>query len=392
MGVGRAGGRGEELPTGVRRRGDRFTAHAYDPDSPGGSKHLGTFASPEEAVAARELHVRSVERRRQGFRDWTCDEFAARWCVDDYLRPSATSNEYYRDAIRPFARDFAGVLMRDVTWDLGRLWVHGGVARPDLGPIVSRWKDAARVAGGWEVRAHPSNLKAVKAMFRDALKSNLIDATPFATITVRRSKGRKNIPPPSPMEVQEMVRAARRLFPRLPEIAAWIQLAAYSGLRLGELAGLRWEDINFEAGKIRVERQYRASAQQPEDRWSAPKNGNTREIVLTPPAADALLDLPRNIDGYVFHTERGRLLSQRTNFFYWAQVRAAMAERYPHLAGLEFHMLRHFYGTYLGDKGLTGRDIAHQLGHTDGGRLADELYIHTIPENSNSRVQTAFGM
>lgn len=378
-----------KLPTGVRQRGSRFTAHGYDPDRAGGSKHLGTFDTPELAAEARRRHQDAVARKRKGFRDWRCEDFAAIWCVSDYLRPQESSNLYYQDAIRPFARDFAGVLMRDVTWDMARLWSEGGVARADLGWLVSRWRDVEQVEGGWRVRAHRSNLKAAKAMFRDALRSGLIDANPFASISIRRSRGRKDEKPPTPEQVQALVDKAAELYEDVPDIAAMIQVAAYSGLRLSELCGLRWEDVNFEnpVRGLHVRRQLRSRVR--DEREALPKNGVTREIVLTPQAQAALRKLPRHVDGHVFHTRHGRRLSARTWQWYWSAVRSAV----PGVERMAFHMLRHFYGTQLGDRpGISPRDIAHQLGHQDGGRLAAELYCHTIVDNANARVGAVFGI
>jgi integrase len=342
----------------------------------------------DEAVAAKERHDRTVARRKRGFRDWTVGDFGAVWCVSDYMRPQVTSNAYYKNGIRPFVRDFRDVLLRDVTWDLARLWVYGGVARPDLAEVVSRWKGVEETELGLMVPSHERNLKPAKAMFRDAARSGLLDGvSPFASLAVRQGRGRKDVDPPSVATVQELVRAAREQYPELPDIWVMIQVAAYSGLRLGELAGLRWEDLDFERSTLRVARQYRGRAEEG-SRDALPKNGRTRRIVLTPPAADALRQMPRSIDGIVFHTQTGRHLSQRMWQWYWYPVRGAV----PAARRMPFHMLRHFYGTYLADKGMVGRDIAHQLGHTDGGRLADELYCHTIPENSNARVSAIFGM
>jgi integrase len=67
-------------------------------------------------------------------------------------------------------------------------------------------------------------------------------------------------------------------------------LAIRTGLRRGELLGLRWSDVDLEeAGKLRVIRQL----QRRRDGggrvfFSPPKSGKGRVIRLTPPAIDAL--------------------------------------------------------------------------------------------------------
>jgi integrase len=269
--------------------------------------------------------------------------------------------------------------------------VQGGAARPDLADVVSRWKGVERVelegvGEVWRVPPHLGNLKAAKAMFRDALESGLVDTSPFVGLRLKASEGRRRVQPPSPATVATLVRQAREMHPEVPDIAAMIQVAAYSGLRLGELCGLRWEDIDFERSVLRVERQYRGRSRV-DSQISAPKNGATRTIVLSPMAADALRGLPRHLDGFVFHTMRGRQMGSRMWQFYWDPVRRSV----PETRRMPFHMLRHFYGTFLGDKGQTSRDIAYQLGHSDT-RLVDRLYCHTIPENANQRVAALYGL
>ena len=45
----------------------------------------------------------------------------------------------------------------------------------------------------------------------------------------------------------------------------------------------------------------------------------------------------------------------------------------------------------MAEQGLSAQDIAFQLGHTDGGRLAPALYVHTYAVTARDRVQRAYG-
>ena len=58
---------------------------------------------------------------------------------------------------------------------------------------------------------------------------------------------------------------------------------------------------------------------------------------------------------------------------------------------LDWHSLRHVAGSLMAERGLSAQDIAYQLGHTDGGRLAQRLYIHTYEESARERIKRAFG-
>jgi integrase len=57
---------------------------------------------------------------------------------------------------------------------------------------------------------------------------------------------------------------------------------------------------------------------------------------------------------------------------------------------MDAYELRHFCGSHLADLGVSAQDIAHQLGHTDGGRKAQEVYIHTYEDRARDRLRRAF--
>ncbi len=59
-----------------------------------------------------------------------------------------------------------------------------------------------------------------------------------------------------------------------------------AGLRIGELLGLRWEDVHLEAGTMRVARTLSRANSGP--RFTTPKNGKGRSITLTKQAVEAL--------------------------------------------------------------------------------------------------------
>jgi integrase len=81
--------------------------------------------------------------------------------------------------------------------------------------------------------------------------------------------------------------------------------AVYTGMRLGELAGLRWIDVDLEGGKIHVKRSYRTT----------PKSGKARTLPLNPHLAPVLRtwkeSCPPTDEGLVFPAptpaQRGKL-------------------------------------------------------------------------------------
>ncbi|MBV9806807.1 MAG: site-specific integrase, partial [Solirubrobacterales bacterium] len=124
--------------------------------------------------------------------------------------------------------------------------------------------------------------------------------------------------------------------------AELVRVAAYAGLRRGELVALRWRDVDFAGRKLIVRR-----ALSGETEVRSTKSRRAREVPLPDQAAAALQRLRlrgefMGPDDYVFANRFGRRLDP-----------SALRRRYEcarDAAGLEpsrFHDLRHTYGSLL---------------------------------------------
>src|SRR5215213_12023560 len=141
------------------------------------------------------------------------------------------------------------------------------------------------------------------------------------------------------------------------------------GLRQGELLGLRWEDVDLEAGKLQVRRTL--SLTRDGHVFEPPKNGKGRSIELTQSSAyalrshlqhqlkeiEALGDEYRD-QGLIFPGEKGQPMRP------WTLTRKLqrMLERVglPHI---RFHDLRHTCATLLLGKGVHPKFVQELLGH-----------------------------
>lgn len=104
----------------------------------------------------------------------------------------------------------------------------------------------------------------------------------------------------TPAEVEALGRAAAT-----EQDAAIFLTAAYTGLRLGELRGLRWRDVNFAKRIVHVRRNVPAGGSE-----RVPKSGKVRSVPLVDRAAQVLDDLSRrehwtSPDDFVFPNALG---------------------------------------------------------------------------------------
>lgn len=169
-------------------------------------------------------------------------------------------------------------------------------------------------------------------------------------------------------------------------MAAIILFAAYKGVRPGELAAMRWTDLDPANRQAVISRALDGQGGE-----KAPKNGLALPIVLPPRALEALGMITRRYDStYVFHSPRGKRLSKGSLNYLWRPVAAAW--RAQGGRDVDFYELRHACATLLLERGLRPTDVAVQLGHTDGGRLVQILYGHPDEERALDRLLMAFSV
>jgi integrase len=154
--------------------------------------------------------------------------------------------------------------------------------------------------------------------------------------------------------------------------AELVRVAAYTGLRQGELRALRWSDVGEDV--LTVSRALSAGVE------SGTKGGHVRHVPLVPQAAAALERLRERgdftaRDELVFCNWLGRPLDES------ALRRRFMAARdAAGLRPLRFHDLRHTYGSLLASAGVPVTDIQSAMGHADVQTTARYLHARQASE------------
>lgn len=196
---------------------------------------------------------------------------------------------------------------------------------------------------------------------------------------------------PTPIEVQRMVQEANK---DDQDMAVLIALAAATGARRGELLGLKWSDVNFDADEVTFARsvavvggEWIEKGTKTDDVKVVPLSGYTKDGELITFARDILrrhrilmkeraaeADTSLTDDTPVFTYNLVHPISPDTASHYTRAI-ATRAKVDVHL-----HQLRHFAGTYLvgGDVDLaTTQDY---MGHSPGSPITLKFYAHPLPE------------
>jgi integrase len=162
--------------------------------------------------------------------------------------------------------------------------------------------------------------------------------------------------------------------------AELVRVAAYAGLRLGELLALRWRDVDFTGHALTISRAMSAGVE------SSTKSGHVRRVPMPDQAAAALDRLSRrenytSRDELVFCNVLGRALDGSALRRRFKRARDAAG-----LRPLRFHDLRHTYGSLLAAAGVDLVTIQAAMGHS--ALSTTSRYLHAKPASTQAEIFT----
>lgn len=228
-----------------------------------------------------------------------------------------------------------------------------------------------------------------------ALRWQLIAINPAKAVRPPRVE-RPMLDVPDRDQIAQILDASRGTWIEQP-----VLLAASTGMRLGETLALRWRDVDFETGVVRVTRAVEWSGRN--FTFAQPKSSRSRRTINLPQfAIDALrrwrkdqnerhlmagqewLDLDLVVDDGVGGPHRTDSVSAA----FRALMRRENIEPRP-----RFHDLRHGYATRLLEAGVHPKVVSEALGHASVSFTMDR-YQHVMPTmqaQAADAIQAALG-
>lgn len=202
----------------------------------------------------------------------------------------------------------------------------------------------------------------------------------------------KEAQPPSVRQVQSLIASADRYD---ASFGVFVRLAAATGMRRGELLGLRWSDVNFDKATIQVRRAVIAIPE-----GTAVKSTKTRanrRLVLDNATMKTLdrhysamvaraheCEDQLDPDGYVFSHE-----PDSTRPWHPDNATGAFRRLRGNNGISRLHDLRHFHATQLLMAGVPLKTVSARLGHAMGSTTIN-FYAHIL-EDSDQEAADAIG-
>ncbi|MEG0258098.1 MAG: site-specific integrase [Christensenella sp.] len=157
-------------------------------------------------------------------------------------------------------------------------------------------------------------------------------------------------------------------------------LCLYTGLRLGELCALKWEDIDMDGGVIYVRagmKRLKSGVVQ-----STPKTQSSQREIPVPVFIMRMLRQNRGqADGYVFVNAKGGAADMRT-----IQLRLRRMAKKLGLKGVHMHTLRHTFATRCLESGIRFEALSELLGHSTPN-ITLTYYVHCTRESKMKSIQ-----
>ncbi|MGM9941653.1 MAG: tyrosine-type recombinase/integrase [Bulleidia sp.] len=168
-----------------------------------------------------------------------------------------------------------------------------------------------------------------------------------------------------------------------------IMLSLHAGLRIGEVCGLSWEDIDFEQGLLKV--RHTVARVQNKDHEGKTISGL---ILDTPKTSASVRDIPLSavlndiLMKYYAHSESPFVVSFSDSFL----SPRTLEYRYHNVlkrcgvSDVKFHALRHTFATRCIESGMDVKSLSEILGH---GNVSVTLntYVHSSMERKRSQIE-----
>ena len=258
------------------------------------------------------------------------------------------------------------------------------LGRREIQEFLTQQKKDGNIRNGEKLSATSANmmLSVLNLAFEYACDMEYIEENPC--LRVRRTKAETKRIEAFTVEEQRAIESEiaksddRRLH--------GVLLCLYTGLRIGELLGLTWDDVDFTKGVIKITKTvYREKDE----------NGMWQLCIDTPKtkASDRVIPLPEYITNmlrqdsesaqtpYIVENKKGERMSIRSYQYLFEKLTERAGVR-----KLNFHALRHTFATRAIECGMDIKTVADIMGHKNAS-ITLNRYAHCMLDHKIEMMQ-----
>lgn len=214
----------------------------------------------------------------------------------------------------------------------------------------------------------------LSTILSDAVDDELISRNPMEKVKPPRSLVKEDIVPFTLEEVKALLGSSDAW------MESFLTTAFFTGMRTGELLGLKWEDINFVSKKIHIRRSIRQGVE------DTTKSGKDRLIDMLPVVAATLKKKYRENGlkyDYIFTSRKGTPYTEPSSITKWKWK--PLLKR----CGIDYRVLYNTRHTFATTMLLNGEDVlwvSKTLGHADISTTM-KYYVKYIEDKNQKRAK-----
>ena len=344
----------------------------------------------QEAIAI--LQQQAHEVRTQGWRDpmsVTLGEWYEYW-LDTYMKDTVKQSTYasYRSYLNKYFCVLGKILLKKLEPHTLQEFYNYKFREEGLSPKTLR---------NYHMALHKC--------LQQAVKEHLLVYNPCDAVTLPSGE-KPEISVFTNDQQRALVQASYR-----HRYGVFIRLDLCTGLRMGELLALKWEDIDFSTSQLHVRRTINRLAKyeahdgenKTEIVFGTPKTKNSRRTIpLTRTMADELARWKQQQaqdkiragdkytdDGFIVTNEFGHYFEQKTFKDYYDRLLED-----ADIGHFTFHALRHTFATRALERGMDYKTLSAILGHYSVA-FTMGTYVHSMDEHKRhemDKMDDMFGM
>ena len=283
--------------------------------------------------------------------------------------------EYAAPSVRPSTLEgYRGYIERNIKPRLGNKPV-GKITAEDIRQLYRELQEHGRQEEHpqYGYRLAGSTVRRIHGVLHEALdaaaQENLIARNPTDDIVLPRKKA-------VPKQVLNDAQL-ERFMTAIQEDKVWhdfFYTELTTGLRRGEICGLKWEDFDEASGTLKVRRAVHQEKGGKLTTWDTKTAAGTRTIILPPSTAALLRERQKSaLTDWIFPNPLRPEQPTRPDTAY-DRMKALLKE--AGLPSIRFHDLRHTFATHALTSGVDVKTLSGILGHTRSAFTLD-TYTHT---------------
>jgi len=237
----------------------------------------------------------------------------------------------------------------------------------------------------------------ISVLFKKAYKAGYIKSNPASDLTV--PYGAKPKAEAKFLDIQGATKALALSASMGGHYETVIWLGLLAGLRKGELAGLRYENVKIDNGTLELHILETRVAAGGKIYAKDPKSEAGRRVVQIPEILAEMLRRKRreykimklqggqnfNDEGYVFADKNGLPFNPDRIYRYHRRFMKKLVDTYPEMEYISLHKLRHSYASILASQGVQIKNLMSQLGHSEI-KMSLEVYTHALEDSKKAEI------